>query len=133
MSPGRWKIFAALVAVVQAGCGATPEMKASYAGRWVGQSLDSFAIRHGIPQLKQPMADGRMLVEWTDNYGIGRGGALADTLVASIGGAQTQGDSYQLTCKVRMIVGKTGIIQDFQVVGDTVGAWNVSRCAEALG
>lgn len=115
-----------------AACGSTSEMKAEYASKWVGRPLDTFALAHGIPQVRQPMSDGRTMVEWTEKHGIGRGGALADVLIASGGGAETQGDSYQLTCKVRMVVNKAGAIEEFRIVQDTVGAWNLSRCAEAL-
>jgi hypothetical protein len=115
------------------GCGSTAEMKAVHASKWVGQSLDSFVIAKGVPQVRQPMRDGRTVVEWTDNRGVGRGGAMADVLIASGGGAEIQGGSYQLTCKVRMVVSRAGIIEDFNIVADTIGAWNLSRCAEALG
>lgn len=107
-------------------------MKAARASKWVGQPLDAFIVAKGIPQVREPMRDGRTVVEWTDNYGIGRGGAMADTLIASAGGAQIQGGSYQLTCKVRMIISKAGVIEQFNIVADTIGAWNTSRCAEVL-
>lgn len=115
-----------------AACGSTKDMQSGYAAKWVGKPVDSFALAHGLMPGRQTLSDGRTMIEWSDNYGIGRGGPLADTFVSSIGGAQTQGGSYQLTCKVRMIVGKTGIIEDFAVVADTIGSWQLSRCAEVL-
>lgn len=121
-----------LSAALLCACATTQQTSQIYAGAWVGKSLDNFVIKHGAPQVRETLSDGRLMVEWRDFYGIGRGGALADTVISSAGGADTQGGSYQLTCAVRMIVDKSSTIREFSIVKDTIGAWRLSRCEEVL-
>lgn len=120
-----------LLTLFLAGCATTNQMQADVSARWIGQPIDAFIVRHGVPQVSQRLNDGRMVAEWTDVYGVADTGAPIQAIIGVAGNAQVQGGSYQLICSLRLI-SRGGTIEQVHVVADTVGRWNTSRCAEVL-
>lgn len=51
---------------------------------------------------------------------------------AAIGGAETQGGSFQLECQLRLIVAANGRIEEVLIVKDTIGRW-VARHVRGSG
>lgn len=121
-------VFLSLLAL--ASCTSTAQVQSDVSSRWIGQPLDAFVVKHGVPQATFEMADGRTVVEWSDVHGIAKTGAPAQTLIGL--GTPVQGGSYQLTCKIRFVISRSGTIEKASIVGDTIGRWNTSRCAEVL-
>ena len=132
----RSKVFSAMAAAVGigviglAGCAGISDKGAALSSRFVGQPFDTFVTRYGIPQASQKLASGTTVYEWSSHFGVANTGAPIQTLLMAGSNAQVQGGSYQLECKVRLAVGSGGMIEQFAVADDTIGAWQLSRCNE---
>ena len=127
---GAWLL--AIATTTLASCAGVQEKGAALGSRFVGQPFDSFVTHYGIPQASQKLSDGGMTYEWTSRYGVANTGAAVQTLLMAGSGAEVQGGSYQLGCTVRLVVGRTGGIEQFIIANDTIGAWQMSRCNEVF-
>lgn len=120
------------VALSLSGCVSGSAVHEDFTARWVGKPLDEFTIKYGLANGSQRLKDGRTVVEWADRYGVGNNGSPLVGLGASIGGAENQGGSFQLSCQLRLIIDPSGRIEQVIVTKDTIGRWVNSRCAEVL-
>lgn len=114
------------------GCVSGSAVHEDFTARWAGKPLDEFTIRYGLASGSQRLKDGRTVVEWSDRYGVGNNGSPLVGLGASIGGAENQAGSFQLSCQLRMVIDPAGRIEQVTVTKDTIGRWVNSRCAEVL-
>jgi hypothetical protein len=127
------KVFLAMaVGLALSACAGAGDKGAALSSRFVGQPFDTFVTRYGIPQGSQKLANGKTVYEWSSHFGVANTGAPIQTLLMAGSNAQVQGGSYQLECKVRLIVGPSGMIEQFAVADDTIGAWQLSRCNEVF-
>jgi hypothetical protein len=119
-----------VLGVLLAACsGAREEVAQSITGGWTGQPFDSFVTKHGPPQSQHKLTDGRTVAEWSDTFGIA---STKNSLLTAASGAQHQGGALQLNCRLRFTVSRSGTIEQMQVVNDTFGRFETSRCAEVL-
>lgn len=121
-----------LLGLLLAGCASNAAPRQDFAQRWVGQKFDSFIVTHGPPQVNQRLGDGRTVAEWTDVFNTPNMNSPVQTLIGAAGNVPTIGGAYQLTCKLRFVVGRGGVIEQASVVTDTYGLRGTSRCSEVF-
>ncbi len=84
------------------------------------------------------MRDGGMLYEWREagavqmpaqtitSFSVGPGGGMATS--STVGGG-----SIAIGCTVQIAADARGMITEIRPTRDTIGRWQVSRCAEIFG
>src|SRR6202022_625342 len=127
-----WKMLPAGFCLVIVGCVNPEKIHDDFTTRWIGQPIDEFTVKYGLSSGSQKLRDGRTVVEWSEGYGVANTGSPLVGAAAAIGGAETQGGSFQLRCQLRLIVATSGRIEEIVIVKDTVGRWVNARCAEVL-
>jgi hypothetical protein len=141
----RPMVVAALAAsIAAAGCQSTQETTHRLQSSWIGRSSDEFFIKHGAPVNEFTLANGGKIYTWdgaraqvhvpdmpssnTSYVGTPYGGTLSVTTTEWSGGY-----SANLSCVVQIVTDKNRNIVEIRASKDTIGMWNLSRCAETFG
>lgn len=107
---GSWiLIVLALAASTSCSRGAVKERASS---NYVGQSFDTFVLRNGVPEDKFALSTGSTAYRWT--------------------APEARAAGVLMKCEIQIVVGAGGLIESVEVMHDTIGGWNTSRCHEVL-
>jgi hypothetical protein len=129
--------FAASIGL--AGCQSTQETSQHLQSNWVGKSSDDFFIKHGAPIGAFALADGGAIYTWD--------GARTSVYVPSVPITNTSyvgtvpvtttswsgNGSIAVACAVQIVTDKDRKITEIRATKDSIGMWQLSRCAEVFG
>jgi len=128
-----------LATLTLAACTTTQQAHDALQTRWLGRSADAFFVQYGPPASSFPLADGRLVYEWTGgrrNYALGGSAFTTAHAVGSTAYATTSysgGGTLAVGCSVRIVADGERTIQAIAPTVDTVGRFTTSRCAEVFG
>lgn len=138
MSFGGWKLSKAIVllSVALAGCTTTQQANKVLETRFKGSPADSFFLAYGPPSSSYKLhSGGGTLYTWSErpkNYTMPM---RANTTMYGNQAYTTfsGGGSYSVQCSLKIAVDAGGMIQTIDVLSDTMGDWELSRCHEVFG
>lgn len=96
-------------------------------------------MQYGPPASSYTMNDGRRMYVWAEEQrNIQMPDRSTSTVnvignVAYVNTTTTPGANIAMQCQVRLVVSKSGIIEQIGAQSDTMGAWQTSRCNEVFG
>lgn len=105
---------AVIVYSLLSACGSTQTAGTAAKSQWVGQPSDMFFAKYGAPKREFTQRDGGKIYFW---------GTVA----------MPSGVITQVACTADIVANKDGLITEIRLQEDTIGVWNVSRCAEIFG
>ncbi|MEP0941253.1 MAG: hypothetical protein ABJH63_18845 [Rhizobiaceae bacterium] len=121
---------------VLAGCTTTKDANEGLKLRYLGSPVDDFFIKHGPPQQQHISDSGKRLYVWSENpilnvspgstnttVSVGNGSTIATT-------TSTPNTTTVIQSQVKIVTSASGTIENIQAHGDTIGNWELSRCAE---
>lgn len=114
MPSHRRQIFPALIAAMLTACGTTQQAAVDMRSTWQGKRADDFFVKHGAPKRAHALDAGGKVYSW-------------ETV------AMPSGTRTQLVCSADIVTDRSGIITEIRPQEDTIGHWNLSRCAEIFG
>jgi hypothetical protein len=123
-----------LAAAVSA-CSTTEQAASALRSKWIGQPADAFFLRYGPPAGDFKLANGDTIYTWAGGQASFAMPAIADTTFNPVTNSATTtfsgGGSINVSCTVQITAsGPTRTIQSIAPSLDTIGAWQLSRCAE---
>jgi hypothetical protein len=129
------KKLAVVLLIALAGCTTTEQANSALASRFKGGAADSFFLAYGPPTSSYKLASGGTLYTWAESAKTYNMPGHANT---SFVGNQafttyTPGSSYNVQCTLKIAVDAKGVIQQIDVLSDTMGDWQMSRCNEVFG
>jgi hypothetical protein len=127
--------FLILLSLALSACFRGQRVRNKLNDRWAGAAFDRFVLKYGPPESDYPLSNGDTAYLWnsdapaasTPAYAVAR--SYGDYSYAQFPG----GGNINLLCEVQIVVGKDGIIKEFNVMRDTMGTRENSRCREVLG
>ena len=130
-------VLAAISAALLGGCVSTTEQAdAVLRSEWLGKNADAFFSRHGLPSKQYASSSGGRFYEWADQRAVSLPGYATTTVSPSYGGTffaqtiYTAPSSIRVACTVTIEADKANVIRAIRATGDTIGNWQLSRCAE---
>lgn len=128
-------IFLALSAVCISACTTSDQANQALATKFAGQSVDSFFIAYGPPAASHKLSDGRALYTWSER---GHSYSTPSTVNTTVIGNQAfstvdGGGSIRVQCTLKIVARPDGRIERIDVLSDTIGDWQLSRCNEVFG
>jgi hypothetical protein len=136
---GKMKIrlaAAAVLAGLLGGCSTTEQAGQALQSSWIGQPADNFFRQYGPPVTSYTLRDGGKIYEWVGGQAsvyVPGSAATTTNVFGNTAVSTTQvfsgGDIY-LGCKVRITTAQNGTIMQIVPSGDSLGMWEMSRCAE---
>ncbi|MFN3831365.1 MAG: hypothetical protein ACK4SQ_04015 [Allorhizobium sp.] len=126
-------VFALILGVC--GCTTTEQANNALASRFVGTSADSFFIAYGPPSSSYKLTSGDgVLYTWAEpakTYVMP--GQSNTTFIGNRAfTTYSPGNSYDVQCTLKIAVDGKGIIRQIDVLRDTMGDWQLSRCNEVF-
>jgi hypothetical protein len=121
------------------GCTTTEQAANVLHSKWDGQSADSFFLQYGPPVSTYTMADGGKIFSWVGgraNIPLPGSASTTTSIIGSVALSTTtyqDGGTLALGCSVQIAAAKSGIITAIKPTGDSLGLWQMSRCAEIFG
>jgi hypothetical protein len=121
---------------ILAACTTTEDANQGLSMRYQGSSADNFFLAHGPPVSQYRLNSGKRLYIWSENPSVYRTPGTSNTTVNVIGNTAfattrtTPGSTIVVQCQVKIQTSSKGIIEKIQAHGDTIGKWELSRCAE---
>lgn len=132
-------IISLLVVCLLAGCATTQQAYDSLNQRYVGTNTDAFFLAHGVPRGSFRLHNGNTVYVWQSNIaGIAMpsvttaSGNISPNGYLNATAETTGGGIASLFCRLNIVATPDGTIQHIGIATDTVGAWNLSRCAEVF-
>ncbi|MBU0584023.1 MAG: hypothetical protein KKB66_16015 [Alphaproteobacteria bacterium] len=125
----------AFVALMLSACTTTEQANTALASRFKGQTADSFFLRFGPPVTSYDMDDGRRMFVWAEKQ---KNFSTPSTSTVNVIGNTafvntTPGSNVEVQCQVRLVVNKSGVIEEILAQSDSIGVWQMSRCNEVFG
>jgi hypothetical protein len=124
-----------LVAVLGA-CSTTKEAGNALQAAWIGKPADDFFRAYGPPVSSYTFADGGKMYEWTGgraSISLPGSASTSTTIIGNTAVSNTQffpGGNVYMGCSIRINASKLGIISSIAPNEDSIGMWEMSRCAE---
>jgi hypothetical protein len=127
------------LAVALGACQSTQEATKNLQSNWIGQSSDAFFIKHGAPIGDFALADGGKIYTWdgarTSVY-IPDVPSTSTAVVGNVAITTTEwsgAHDMNLACVVQIVTDKNRKITEIRPTKDSLGMWQLSRCAEVFG
>jgi hypothetical protein len=105
--------------------------------KWVGRSADEFVTTYGVPQSQYQLQSGDTLLAWGDSDSVymppqatTTGYVNPTTGYYTANTMTSGGGSIPLECAVQLTVGRDGTIKSYNIMKDSLGFWQLSRCSE---
>ena len=121
------------------GCTSTEQAAKVLHSKWDGQPADSFFLQYGPPVSTYAMTDGGKIFTWVGGQANVPLPGTASTTTQVIGNTATSTTTYNpggniaVGCRVQIVTNQSGVITAIRPMGDTIGLWQTSRCAEFFG
>lgn len=96
-------------------------------------------MQYGPPASSYTMNDGKRMYVWAEtqrNYQLPGSSTSTVNMIgnmAVVNTTTTPGASIAMQCQVRLVVSKSGIIEQILAQSDSMGMWQTSRCNEVFG
>lgn len=136
MSSCGWKLSAAIAVacVALAGCTTTEQANKALEGRFQGKTTDSFFLAYGPPASSYRLNSGGMLYTWQERAKVyNMPGRVNSTVIGNqVYSTVTPGSSVNVQCSLKIQASAGGTIEKIDVLSDTIGAWQLSRCNEVF-
>jgi hypothetical protein len=133
------KLGAVLMGFALCSCSTAEEGLQGVRNQYLGQKADQFFIARGPPASSYKLTDGGTIYTWTGGV---RGYSIPSTTTVNLrptyGGGATGtatsngGGELTIACTLDLHADEQGIVRSIRVARDTIGAWQLSRCAEIL-
>lgn len=104
-------LFMVLAVVVFTGC-SRGSVKERATSDYVGKSFDTFVLRNGVPFENFVLSTGSTAYRWS--------------------APEARAGGLFMKCEIQIVVDPSGVIEIVEVMHDTIGGWNTSRCHEVL-
>lgn len=136
MSSCSWKLSAAIaVTLAASSCTTTEQANSALDSRFRGKSADSFFLAYGPPSSSYKLNSGGTLYTWQERAKVYN---LPDTVNTTIIGNQAfstvdPGGRVHIQCTLKLNVSASGTIEKIDVLNDSIGDWQMSRCNEVFG
>jgi len=127
---------AAILAITVGACQTTEDADVALKTRYVGQDADQFFIENGPASAAQKLGSGSTLYVWSSGRRNVEMPGTATSTVQSFGSSSyvttnyTPGGSIGLECQVSILVDPENVIREIKPHRDSIGMWQMSRCAE---
>lgn len=129
------RLILTFVFVISA-CSTTQQAADKLQSDFIGKNFDEFVVRYGPPYKKHELNSGDLLYLW--NSGV-KSYAMPQT--TTIQGAisrysysetatTTGGGAIKVYCELQIVTSPNGTIKEIKPIRDTIGDWEMSRCAE---
>lgn len=131
-------ILNVFVLLLTTGCTTTEDANVGLETRYIGKPVDEFFIQHGPPSSKHTLDSGKALYVWAENPKFYTTSGQTNTTVNVVGDSafattsSTPSSTITVQCQVRILANAKGIIEQILSHSDTVGDWELSRCAEVF-
>ena len=122
-------------------CACTTPQQAilSVQNKYVGRPVDEFFVAKGPPQSEYKLNNGDTVYTWVGgirHYHIPTTTdvRLRQTYSGNIRGTATtyEGGDVTIGCTVELHTNANGVVRSARIANDTIGRWQLSRCAEIL-
>lgn len=137
MSSRGWKLSKTLIItlIVLPSCTTTEQANQALETRFKGSSADSFFLSYGPPSSGYRLGDGGMLYTWDERPKVYHIAGHADSTVIgdSVYTSFSPGRSVSIQCSLKIHTNAAGNIESIDVLNDSIGAWEMSRCHEVFG
>jgi hypothetical protein len=117
-------------------CSTTREAAESLQSSYIGVNIDEFVLKHGPPHTKHELNSGDLMYVWSSRVKSFTRPATT-TVQGTVspqgysGTASTSGGgTYTVFCEVQILTSGSGTIKSISPVHDSLGDWQLSRCAE---
>jgi hypothetical protein len=128
-----------IVLAALSACTTTEEALTAARSKYIGTNADRFWLANGPPARSHTLSDGSTLYTWVGGTKFYNTPAVTTVNMSpSIGGGvmgtatTTGGSTVAIGCALELHVDTKGIVRGIRAVDDTIGAWELSRCAEIL-
>lgn len=128
-----------MVGVSLAACNTTEQAAVALRSKWDGKPADQFFVANGPPASSYDMASGGKIFTWAGGHASVALPGTATTTTNLVGATAFSTTTYDdgvilhLGCRVEIVTDKAGLIATIKPIGDTMGMWQLSRCAEIFG
>ena len=133
----KYTIILLCVSIILSGCSTTQQATTRLTTDYAGKSLDAFVIDHGIPHTKYQLDDGGFIYVWNSGvivYNMPTTTTMSGTVspYATYSGHATTSGGGQINvyCEIQIQTDPNNIIRSLRPIKDTIGNWELSRCAE---
>lgn len=130
-------ILSLCVAMAFCGCSTTQQATTRLTADYVGKSLDSFVLDHGIPHSKYQLDDGGFVYVWSSGVIVVQmpttttvSGTVSPYGTYSSHATTSGGGQIEVFCEIQIQTDPNNIIRSLKPIKDTIGNWELSRCAE---
>jgi hypothetical protein len=133
------RIFLLFAVCAASGCTTTEQAAQALHSKWEGQPVDSFFVQNGPPVSSYAMVDGGKIFTWIGgrtDIPLPGSASTATNVIGNTAISTTtfqEGSDLKLGCRVQIVTNLGGVITTIKPVGDTIGMWQTSRCAEIFG
>ena len=133
------RIIGISTAILLAACTTTQQANTALSTKFAGKSADSFFMQYGPPASSYTMNDGRRMYVWAEtqrNFQLPGSSTSTVNVIgntAIVNTTTTPGANIAMQCQVRLVVSKSGTIEQIQAQSDSMGVWQTSRCNEVFG
>ena len=120
---------------ILSGC-TTEKAAETLRSEWIGKNADNFFLRHGPPSGSFPLTDGRQIFTWQSNvlnYQLPGSARSTSTVSGRSVYTTTTVDpatDVKVYCRVQLVTNAQRTILEIRPDADTIGEWQISRCAE---
>ena len=134
----RLTISVLIMALSLIGCATTKQTAASLNSQWIGQNVDNFVGKFGLPQGEYQLQNGDTILAWGDRGIVHMPGSATTTgSISPYGSLSATTTGYapydvKLACDLQITVAPGGAIKNISIIQDTWGKWETSRCAEVF-
>lgn len=124
----------ALCAIFLVGCTTTNQANQALSARFQGKDADSFFVTYGPPSSTYKLNSGGTLYTWQENARIyNMPGTVNTTFIGNQAQSTiTPGARIQVQCTIKLQVASSGKIEKIDVLNDSIGRWQMSRCNEVF-
>jgi hypothetical protein len=133
------RVAAILGCCLLCACTSAQEALKSVESSYIGQKADRFFIARGPPAGTHRLSDGGTIYTWIGGVkGYHIPSTTTVNLTPTFGGGATGtattygGGNLAIGCKLELLADPQDVVRSIRVAQDTIGAWQLSRCAEIL-
>ena len=123
-------LFATVCVLLVAGCATTQETADRVNRQFVGQNVDAFFLKYGMPYQKHVLNNGDLIYDWSS--GVNSFGLPATITFQGNTAQPVNGGSVSVFCDPEIVTAPVGTIKAIKVTQDSWGVRTISRCSEVL-
>lgn len=124
----------AIIAIAVCGCTTTEQANKLVASKYMGGQTDAFFTKFGPPESSYKLQSGDTLFTWAERARYwNTPGSVQTTVVGRTAiSTVTPGDKVLQQCQLKILASPDGRIREINVLNDSLGVWQLSRCNEVF-